>query len=94
MVVDGQAGLVELYVQDTGAGMDEQVLEHIFEPFYSTKKHGTGLGLSIVHRIAATQGLSLSVDSQKGYGTTFLIQFKTFGRDDSTEDTLVEGGSL
>jgi two-component system sensor histidine kinase PilS (NtrC family) len=76
--VDHQAGCVELFIQDSGPGLAENLRDRIFEPFFSSKKHGTGLGLSIVHRIVTALNLALNVDSQPGYGTTFLIQFKTY----------------
>jgi len=80
IVVDHRQGTVELYVQDNGPGMAGNIRERVFEPFYSTKKGGTGLGLSIVHRIVSTMHLELNVDSQPGYGTTFLIQFESYNQ--------------
>jgi two-component system sensor histidine kinase PilS (NtrC family) len=80
IAVDHHLGTVELYVQDDGPGMTGNVRERVFEPFYSTKKGGTGLGLSIVHRIVSTMHLELNVDSQPGYGTTFLIQFQSYSQ--------------
>ncbi len=71
-------GLVELRVSDTGPGLTADEKEKIFQPFYSTKKHGTGLGLAIVHRIASALKLHLTVDSVKGRGTTFTLQFNRF----------------
>ncbi len=65
----------ELYVQDNGAGITPADLKKIYQPFYSTKKHGTGLGLSIVHRVCTALELDVSVDSQPGEGTTFMIEF-------------------
>ena len=80
IVVDHRQGAVELYVQDNGPGMAGNIRERVFEPFYSTKKGGTGLGLSIVHRIVSTMHLELNVDSQPGYGTTFLVQFRSYSQ--------------
>ena len=62
---------VEVTVQDTGTGMDEDVLKHIFVPFFSTKPDGTGLGLSICQRIADRAGCCIEVASQLGAGSTF-----------------------
>jgi signal transduction histidine kinase len=68
---------VELWVQDTGHGMDSATVERIFEPFYTTRSigEGTGLGLSVVHGIVESFGGSIRVDTQQGIGTTFRVFF-------------------
>jgi two-component system cell cycle sensor histidine kinase/response regulator CckA len=68
-------GHVELRVSDTGQGIAPEVLEHIFEPFYTTKPagEGTGLGLPTVHGIVTQSGGTITVDTQVGRGTTFSI---------------------
>ena len=66
---------LELRVSDTGEGMPPQVLEHIFEPFFSTKEpgKGTGLGLSVVYSVIANHQGGILVDSHPGRGTRFAI---------------------
>jgi two-component system NtrC family sensor kinase len=65
---------VGISFQDNGAGMSEDVIKHIFEPFFSTKKgSGTGLGLSITYGIIKKLGGSIEVKSKPGAGTTFTI---------------------
>ncbi len=68
-------------VADTGSGIPEKDLEHIFEPFYTTKKsgQGTGLGLSIVSRIVEHHRGTIEVTSRLGEGTSFEIRLKTGG---------------
>jgi two-component system NtrC family sensor kinase len=66
---------VHIEVSDTGVGIPNVAMPHIFEPFYTTKKDGkgTGLGLSVVYGIIERHGGSISVDSKVDTGTTFTI---------------------
>ncbi len=61
-------------VEDTGGGMPPEVLEKIFNPFFTTKKKGTGLGLAVIHKIVADHHGSVSVQSLPDQGTTFRIK--------------------
>ena len=61
-------------ITDTGIGMDEETMSHIFDPYFSTKETGSsGLGLSIVYGLISNVGGEIEVTSQKGLGTTFYI---------------------
>jgi PAS domain S-box-containing protein len=60
-------------VTDTGCGIADEQLKHIFEPFYTTKKKGTGLGLMIVQRVVRAHNGRIELDSRAGRGTMFRI---------------------
>jgi signal transduction histidine kinase len=60
---------VELTLSDTGVGMDDEALRHLFEPYFSTKAVGTGLGLSIARRNVELNGGTIAVSSERGRGT-------------------------
>lgn len=76
---------------DTGTGMTEDVREKIFEPFYTTKGvHGTGLGLSVSYGIIDRHGGAISVESEVGSGTTFLIDLPAARAARTSSDDLLE----
>lgn len=60
-------------IADCGKGMDKSTQDRIFEPFFSTKKRGTGLGLAIVKQIVEGHGGRISVASEVGKGSSFVI---------------------
>jgi two-component system, cell cycle sensor histidine kinase and response regulator CckA len=66
---------VEMTVSDTGHGMDEETIAHIFDPFYTTKDAGTGLGLATVYGIVKQSGGLIHAGSEPNRGTRFTIHF-------------------
>ncbi|MHA1189095.1 MAG: cell cycle histidine kinase CckA [Alphaproteobacteria bacterium] len=78
---------VSINVVDTGTGMPPEIVEKIFEPFYSTKDvgKGTGLGLSTVYGIVKQTGGYIYVDSMVGEGTSFRVLFPRHIPDPSDE---------
>src|SRR5581483_4979559 len=65
-----QQKMVAVSVEDTGCGIPKENLNKLFHPFFTTKITGTGLGLSICHKIIASHGGNLDVDSELGKGST------------------------
>jgi PAS domain S-box-containing protein len=66
-------GGVSIAFRDTGHGIPEDILEHIFDPFFSTKSEGLGLGLFTSQSIVRDHGGYIEVDSREGEGTTFTV---------------------
>jgi two-component system, NtrC family, sensor kinase len=64
---------VQVEVRDTGVGIPPENLDHIFDPFFTSKEEGSGLGLSISHQIVQEHGGYVTVESRVGAGTTFFI---------------------
>ena len=62
-----------LSVTDTGQGIAPENLNHIFDPYFTTKGQGTGLGLATVHKIMEAHGGSISVTSEPGQGAVFRL---------------------
>ena len=67
-------GRVIIEVADTGSGLTREECERIFTPYYTSKQHGTGLGLAIVQSVVSDHGGRISVQSEPGRGTTFVIE--------------------
>ncbi len=68
-----QGEFVCLEISDTGVGMSKEVLDHLFEPFFTTRSNGTGLGIPIVRTIMKQNMGFVTVDSQFGEGTTVRL---------------------
>ena len=76
MSVDREGtNFVSLHIADCGCGIDQEDLEQIFVPFYSTKKKGSGIGLSISQQIMQKQKGNITVRSSPGRGSVFTLSF-------------------
>ena len=70
-----QSGSVQIKIADNGIGMDRETREKAFSLFFSSKgAGGTGLGLFVANKIANAHGGSISVESDEGKGTSFLVE--------------------
>jgi PAS domain S-box-containing protein len=85
-----QGTFFELTVSDTGEGMAPEVLEKIFNPFYTTKgtDKGTGLGLSTVHGIVKTYGGDIKVESKAGKGSIFKVYFPVTDKTEYIKESI------
>jgi two-component system nitrogen regulation sensor histidine kinase NtrY len=70
----GGDGKAIIEVADTGSGLTAQECARIFTPYYTSKQHGTGLGLAIVQSVVSDHGGRVSVRSEPGQGTIFIIE--------------------
>jgi two-component system nitrogen regulation sensor histidine kinase NtrY len=70
---------VEITVADTGQGINREVKEKLFLPYFSTKKRGTGLGLAIVRRIVEDHHGSIRVEENQPAGTKFIVELPLAG---------------
>jgi signal transduction histidine kinase len=70
-----ERGAIVLTVADNGCGIDAENLEHIFVPFFTTKRGGNGIGMTIVRQIVTQNGGAIRVTSAPGTGTTVLLTF-------------------
>ncbi len=72
---DKKHGIVRLSIKDDGPGINEENLDKIFDPTFSTKVSGTGLGLAIVEKIILEHNARIFFYSKKGEGAEFVIEF-------------------
>ncbi|MBN1297012.1 HAMP domain-containing protein, partial [bacterium] len=74
-----------IVIEDTGVGMDETTLMHLFEPYFSTRKEGTGLGLVITKAVMDAHDGDIQVSSRLGEGTRFTLTLPRVEKMDETE---------
>jgi two-component system cell cycle sensor histidine kinase/response regulator CckA len=73
-IVANPEEFIQISVSDTGQGITPDVMEHIFEPLFTTKKSGgTGLGLAVAHQVLTQHGGYIFAESEVGRGTTFHL---------------------
>ena len=85
-----ETGWINLIVRDTGSGISDEDLAHIFEPYYTTKdtSDNTGLGLSVAYRIIVDQHHGkIDIDTKLGAGTAFTIELPVEARAADAETT-------
>lgn len=75
------AEVVEITVRDTGPGIPADQIDKIFNPFFTSKEKGTGLGLAVSNKIIEDQGGSLSLKSERGFGTSMTITLPAASHD-------------
>jgi two-component system NtrC family sensor kinase len=74
--LDAEVNRIRIEIEDNGPGISLENQHRIFDPFFTTKdtRHGTGLGLSIAYRFVQEHQGNIDVESQPGYGATFIIE--------------------
>jgi len=87
-----QGNYVKMTVSDTGSGIAPEIVERIFDPYFTTKEvgKGSGLGLSVVYGIVKFHGGSITVESELGKGTTFSVFFPVTEEKIVTKSKIVE----
>jgi len=84
---------VKIQVEDSGSGIEPGVLEHIFDPYFTTRSAGTGLGLSMAYGIVRQSDGQIHVDSRPGRGSIFTVLLPMSGTEQSTGEAVVCAGS-
>src|SRR6185436_19205770 len=71
-----QNDYIQIRVEDNGSGVPKNIIDKIFQPFFTTKPtgQGTGLGLSLAYDIVKGHGGEIKVETKEGDGTVFIIQ--------------------
>jgi len=85
---------VIIRISDNGIGMNDDILSHIYEPFFTTKKNGSGMGLASVYGAVKTHNGIIKCDSTPGSGTTFYLYFPVINHKSSNEEPKCESPVL
>jgi signal transduction histidine kinase/putative methionine-R-sulfoxide reductase with GAF domain len=90
-IADPAEGIgVVLEVSDTGGGIPHDVVQNVFNPFFTTKAKGTGLGLPIVHAIVEKHGGTIHLDNREGVGVAFSIFLPRFPKGGGAGERILE----
>jgi two-component system sensor kinase FixL len=74
--------LIEVSVSDTGTGIAPEIMDQLFQPFITTKKHGMGVGLSICRTIIESHGGKIWVESKPNLGTSFRFTLRSVSQEE------------
>ncbi len=88
-----EGNFVRIVIQDTGIGIPQEIIDKIFDPYFTTKQDGSGLGLAICHSIINKHDGSITVQSSPGKGTTFTIYLPAVHSADITVVKQQKSGS-
>ncbi|MEO6696972.1 MAG: ATP-binding protein, partial [Gammaproteobacteria bacterium] len=91
-LLDNDARFVELWVEDRGPGIPEEIKAQLFEPYVTTKPKGTGLGLAIVKKIVEEHGGTMTAENPEEGGARMKIRFPVLAR--ITEGLLTTGARI
>ena len=77
---------IKITISDNGIGIPKNLIDKIFDPYFTTKEEGSGLGLAVTHSIIAKHNGSISVESQPGEGTTFTLYLPASTREQKKDN--------
>jgi two-component system sensor kinase FixL len=84
-VAPSDGGMVAISVADSGSGIVDEVLVHLFQPFVTSKRHGLGVGLSISRTIIESHGGRIWAEANPGGGTVFRFTLRMVSQEDMSD---------
>ncbi len=81
---------VKIEIEDTGPGIPKEIIDKIFDPFFSTKEAGNGLGLAVSYSIVEQHGGHITVSSEEGKGTKFTIYIPAVEKEGKEKEEIVK----